>query len=483
MDAWVVRFRLQENLHWSDGEPLTAADAVFAYELARTLLPTNQHALLERTADFRLVDDLTVEWRGVIGYQSPDSTAQIFWPLPEHAWGEIAPVDLPSAAIASQNPPGYGPFTVLGWEGTQGLVLGRNPQYFRASEGMPGVDLLRILFVEPGQPALDLLLNGGCDVLDSSTTRESMLADYASSAGRGEIQIARQPASLEMIFFNTEPYDIYQARLLGLKEVRQAMVHCFDNRGLAESVLSGLAFPALSYLVPQHPDLEPTLAPLAYDLAAGELLLQRAGWLDFDLNPATPRTAKNVPGVPDGTRLALTYLVSGEADRLLVAEQFQRSMGACGIGVEISVATSAEYLAPGPDGPVFGRKFQVAGFAWAAADGQVPCTLFTSAQIPAPYPKSALDWGGANASAYRSTVFDQACWQAIFNEETNPRRKPSAALAQQTYLGDAPALPLYWRPRLALAVVDVCGLPEMVLSGGLLAAPERLYRSNSCPEP
>ena len=482
MDTWVLQFQLQADLRWSDGAPLTAADAVYAYDLAIALRPASQRAHLDRTAAYSLIDEQTVEWRGVIGYQSPDPAAQIFWPLPKHAWGEIAPADLPTSPAASQNPPGYGPFTVLQWNGTQGLTLGRNPEYFRAAEGLPGFDLLHYRYVDAGQPALDLLLSGECDVLDSSANGESLAAAYASSAGRGEIWIARQPAALEMILFNAEPYDIYQARLLGMKEVRQAMAQCFDRRDLAGSVLSGLVFPAVSYLAPGHPDEDAALQPLSYDPASGELLLQRAGWLDLDLNPATPRTAKNVPGVPDGTRLSLTYLVSDEPDRLLVAEQFQRAMAACGIGVEVSTAAPEEYLAPGPDGPVFGRKFQAAGFAWAAEAGQVPCTLFTSLQIPAPYPKGPLDWGGANAGAYRSEVFDQACWQAGGSLAENSGRQAAASLAQQTFITDAPAIPLYWRPRLALARAEICGLPDTTLDG-LLAAPERLYRAQSCLEP
>lgn len=484
MEVWVLRFRLRADLRWSDGVALTAADAIYAYNLARALRPASQRALLERTADYRLVDELTVEWRGLPGYQSPEPAAQLFWPLPEHAWSELSPAELATADIAALNPPGYGPFKVLTWDGELGVTMGRNPEYFRAAQGLPGVDLLIFRFVDPGQAALDLLLNGACDVLDSSATQESLLADYAASAGRGEIRISRQPASLEMIVFNTEPYDIYQARLLGLAKVRQALAQCFDRSELAESVLSGLAFPADSYLSEQHPDYAGSQnGELSFDLAAGQQRLQQAGWLDLDLNPATPRTAKNVPGVPDGTRLALTYLVSSEADRVLAGEQFQQSMAACGIGVELVISSPAEYLAAGPDGPVFGRKFQVAGFAWAAAGGQVPCTLFTTAQIPGPYPKSPLDWGGANAGAYRSQAFDQACQQGSFGLVENPARRAAALLAQQIFREDIPALPLYWRPRLALARAGICGLAQTTWRGGLLAAPELLYRSPDCPEP
>jgi peptide/nickel transport system substrate-binding protein len=149
--------------------------------------------------------------------------------------------------------------------------------------------------------------------------------------------------------------------------------------------------------------------------------------------------------------------------------------------VEIVSQPFADYLASGPGGPVFGRKFDLAQFAWPAA-GESLCRLYLSSQIPGPYPEFAQGWGGGNASGYNSPEFDQAC-QALLNSLPESESKHQALQqAQQLLLQDVPVIPLYWRFRLLLTRPDVCGLALDAQMLNPLWNLEEVDRGEACVE-
>ncbi|HNT78873.1 MAG TPA: hypothetical protein PKH77_28030 [Anaerolineae bacterium] len=83
----VVTFTLQENLHWSDGEPLTADDVVLGYRLAQSDEAYGRWpALVERTAYFGVVGPRQLRWEGLPGYLSADYPGFLFPPQPVHRW-------------------------------------------------------------------------------------------------------------------------------------------------------------------------------------------------------------------------------------------------------------------------------------------------------------------------------------------------------------------------------------------------------------
>jgi peptide/nickel transport system substrate-binding protein len=173
MDQWTLRFQLLPGLQWSDGVLLTADDSLYAFEVAQALypaaLPGLVSKLVDRTAAYRVLDAQTVEWSGVPGYQDGLVFSKFFSPLPRHAWGGLAPAELPTAEIASRKPLGWGPYVIEAWESGEQITLRKNPRYFRAREGLPYFDLLQFRFMADPQEAVDALLIGACDWIDSAT--------------------------------------------------------------------------------------------------------------------------------------------------------------------------------------------------------------------------------------------------------------------------------------------------------------------------
>lgn len=92
-DQWVVEVKMVEDAQWSDGEPITAHDAVFTHNACKDLQLTNNWpnycAPLGANVEAEAVDDYTVRYTfdaqpGLGVWQMGVALAPI---LPEHFWG------------------------------------------------------------------------------------------------------------------------------------------------------------------------------------------------------------------------------------------------------------------------------------------------------------------------------------------------------------------------------------------------------------
>jgi ABC-type transport system substrate-binding protein len=99
----------------------------------------------------------------------------------------------------------------------------------------------------------------------------------------------------------------------------------------------------------------------------------------------------------------------------------------------------------------------MAQFAWPAA-WEPPCYLYTSDEIPGPYPDYPKGWGGVNASGYANPEYDQVCRDGRFTLAEADLHAQAYFQAQAILAEDLPAIPLYWHFRMVLTRPDFCGL-------------------------
>ena len=86
-----------------------------------------------------------------------------------------------------------------------------------------------------------------------------------------------------------------------------AFAQCIDRQKHGGAVVpQPLSRCPPGYLPPTHPLFQADLPAYPYDPQAAAQLLDEVGWKDSDGNPATPRVAAGVPGVPDGTPLQVS---------------------------------------------------------------------------------------------------------------------------------------------------------------------------------
>ena len=458
LDQLVVRFRLKANLRWSDGMPLTAADSVFSYEIARKLYPRVRPELMDYTQSYQALDELTVEWRGVPGYKDPQYQTNFFIPLPKHVLGGLSVDELLNAEITNRAPLGWGPYVIDEWTAGDHITLSKNAYYFRLAEGLPRFDHLVYRFVGDGEAALSALLAGECDVLDETALSGLPRQRLIQLKDESKLEVVAEPGmAWEHVDFNLAPMDPAKINIFQSKEIRQAIAQCIDRQGLAEALFFDKPVALDTYLPPSHPFYNSQVMTYPYDPQAAATKLTAAGWIDSDGDPQTARTSQGVPGVPDGTPLAFVYQTIGGGERQQAAQMIRDGLAQCGVQVNLELGESGALFAPGPDGPVFGRRFDVVQFGWPTSL-EPACFLYTSKQIPGPYPQYPKGWGGANDSGYSNPAFDQACQQARLTLPDFPEYAEAHRQAQAVFAEDLPVIPLYVLLSWVAVRPDLCGI-------------------------
>jgi len=343
--------------------------------------------------------------------------------------------------------------------------LRRNPNYFHSAEGLPDFEHLVFRFVTDREQALNALLAGECDYLDETTLLESDSGRLLELQNASRLRVVFQPGTAwEHLDFGILPYALQTQGTSGApvpffqaRETRQAVALCIDRQRLAEELFYGQSLAPDTYVLPTHPLFNQQVKRYTFDPQAAAGLLDAAGWRDVDGQAGTPRVAQNVAGIPDGTPFAVEFLTTTEEEKQRAAQMIQQDLAQCGIQIEIKAMPWDSLFLAGPEGPVFGRNFTMAQFAWSSAL-QPPCFLYTTSEIPGPYPEFPKGWGGANISGYSNPNFDRACQQASSALPDTPEYRAAHAEAQAIFAEDLPSLPLYQRLRLVVMRPDMCGV-------------------------
>lgn len=462
MDSLQITFKLISGVQWSDGVPLTAKDSLFSYKIAADAATPTTKTLVDRTAAYEAVDDQTVRWTGKPGYVS-HRFADHFWsPLPEHTLSGMDAATLLTADEVNRSPLGWGAYVIDEWTAGDHIRLKKNPAYFRAAEGLPKFDTLTYRFL-PAATDTDLaaLLTGECDLIDQSTLLEDQLSTVLELQNSGKLKAyIGQGPEWEHLDFGIVPAsydDGYQpgsdrADFFSDVRVRQAVAACIDRDALNNDLLQGQTTVANSFFAPTHPWLATNLSAPAYDPEKAAGLLAEAGWVDQDENPDTPLQANGMGTVAAGTPFSVTYLTTQAGMRQQMAGKIAAMLKQCGIEVTVTTLPSDELYAAGPDGNVFGRKFDLAEFAWQAGKG-TPCYLYTTEQIP----NSKNLWLGANITGYSNTDYDVACRAAeLANPEQSETLQTEQAV-QEKFINDLPVIPLFYRLKVSVSRPDFCG--------------------------
>jgi peptide/nickel transport system substrate-binding protein len=482
-------FTLKENLKWSDSVPLTTADSVYSYQFASQcqndigpcgglgLALRDGQEILPRTASYEAIDERSVRWTGVPGFLDPTYQTNFFIPLPEHQLSQYDPGDLFTSPEADQQPLGWGPYVITSWIQGEHISLRANPLYFRAQEAELKFDELLFRFIgQQGNNQLDLITSGGCDLLDQGISQvlmnsgieeliqlqdeERLMAHFVAGPIWEHADFGIQPLSYD---------DGYQPGIdrpdyFRDVRVRQAFSMCMDRQKIIDELLFGQSLVPVSFIPEGHPLFYPDVIRYEYDPSAGSQLLQGAGWVDHDSDPQTPRQALGIQGIVDGTPLVVSYRTSNAEQRQAASQILADSLVECGIQIELLSGPGSEVYAPGPDGPVFGRLFDLAQFAWSAGN-QTTCNLWTSEQIPGdpnledengtalfPY-----GWGGVNATGFRDNEYDLACEQALGTVSGQPGYLEIHQSVQTIFSEQLPVIPLYQHLKLAVSRSDMCG--------------------------
>jgi len=457
MDQLQVTFVLKSGLLWSDGEPLTADDSVYSFELSSspdTPAPAGMTRAILGTQAYEKLDDLTVRWTALPGNIDPSYSHRFWVPLPRHAWGKMSAAELLTADASTRIPIGWGPYIIQSWTAGTEILLKKNPNYFRAGEGLPHFDTLHIKFIGPdGRLGISTLLSGECDVVDQTVQLDDQIAEIQSLQSQKNLQAAFTTGTAwEYLDFNLKPAAGIGALDYSDVRLREAIAFCLDRQKVVDQTLGGLSAVPDDYVPPQDPLFNKDVAKYPFDTAKGMALLDQIGWRDLDNDPATPRTAQGVTGVANGTKLIVNSTMVSTELRQAAAAVYGTSLLECGIGYVASFTDNSMFVA-NADGLLFGRLFETVQFGWIA--GVEPaCELYTTAEIP------TIDNGysGSNPTGFSNPEYDQACDLAHRSLPGTAAYIQNQYQAQKIFAENLPSIPLYLTVKMAVARPDLTGL-------------------------
>ncbi len=311
----VITFHLRKDVKWHDGQPFTASDVLYTYQI--TVDPQTPTAYAE---DFKMVKKAEVldDYTFRVTYDKPFAPALISWSssiLPRHL---LSGKDITKSPLA-RHPIGTGPYKFKEWLTGQKIVLVSNHDYF---EGRPYIDgqITRI-------------------IPDTATMFLELRAQNLGMMGLTPMQYKRQTENnLFKNNFNKYRYLSFAYTYLGYnlknplftdKRVRQAISYAINKDEIISGVLLGLGKPATGPYKPGTWAYNNKVRVYNYNPQKARELLREAGWTKLNKDGALEK---------DGKPFIFEIVTNqGNETRQKCAEIIQRQLAEVGIKVKIRI--------------------------------------------------------------------------------------------------------------------------------------------------
>jgi peptide/nickel transport system substrate-binding protein len=293
-DGTTWTFHIRPGMLWSDGEPATAADVVYTYQLILDAVDTDYGCLGQCYLDgyelnagvtsVTATDDTTVvietEFENTLLLQS-------YVPiLPEHIWSAHTLEEIGNHEGVEpflNEPPvvGTGPYQAVEFEPGNFIRFARNPNDWRAEQG--AADEIVIQHFGSTDTAVQALKTGEIDYV------RGVLADqFTDLSDEPDIAVVEGISNgYSELSFNTGGNSAgYGGSTAALSDVafRDALGYAIDTAALVEATLGGYGEPGTTIIPPFHTrwHVEPD-NPRTFDLAEADRRLTAAGYvLDGD---------------------------------------------------------------------------------------------------------------------------------------------------------------------------------------------------------
>jgi ABC-type oligopeptide transport system substrate-binding subunit/class 3 adenylate cyclase/tetratricopeptide (TPR) repeat protein len=270
-------FHLRDDVHWSDGTPVTATD--FAYAWKRVLDAATKSPLASMLYDVkgatafhrgqgereavgvRAVDEVTlvVELQEPTGHFLHLLAHNCTCPVPRHLVEAHGEAWTKMGRIATN-----GPFQLEAWQPAESIVLVRSPQYRGRFSG--NLQQVELSLVEELSAALQMYESDSLDILQLG----------AAEVDRGRLRHAEDYVSGPWLITITVTFDVTRPPFDDPR-VRRAFVMATDRETLAGAVMKGSEFPATGGLVPPGMPGHSAGIGLPYDPQQARQLLAQAG--------------------------------------------------------------------------------------------------------------------------------------------------------------------------------------------------------------
>jgi peptide/nickel transport system substrate-binding protein len=350
-DGKTWTFTLRKNLRWSDGEPLTADDVVFTWDV-----------IYNPEIDNVMRDEFIVDGKKFVVTKIDDLTIQvvtpeIYAPFLENFGGvPILPKHILEKAVADKTFTsaysvdwdadkivGSGPFRLKEYKPAQSLLLERNPYFFEVDSNgqrLPYFDNI-IYTVVPDMNAMSLrFLSSESDADDFVLPYE--YEHFKTESAQGKFNLLEPGIGLETAFlwFNENTnvdsktgqplVDPKKLKLFRNAKFRQAISYAIDRDSIIKSIYNGRAIPNYGLVTPGNKKwFDPNTRQYPQDLGKARELLREIGIEkrngDDFLTDADGNKVEFVlnTNVGNGAREKTAVLIKSDLEKLGITVIFQ----------------------------------------------------------------------------------------------------------------------------------------------------------------
>jgi peptide/nickel transport system substrate-binding protein len=416
-DGRVITLKLRDDITWSDGQPITAQDFVFTYQMV--VNPSNGVTVVspyDQVESVTAPDERTV----VVTFKEPFAAwLSTLWQslLPAHILQPVFDSDgtIQNADWNTAPTVGCGPFVFKNWERGQSASFTANPSYWL---GRPKLDEIRVRFVSDDAAKVNALKNGEAD-LSVFLNNSALYMPELQAAGSQILPV--NSGYNEGWFFFQDPTNGHPA--LQDQRVRQAIAMSIDRESLIQDLLGGNTQPAASYW-DNTPYLDPSVKPWPYDPEKAKTLLDEAGWVDSNSNGTRDK---------DGVELVLTYGTTTNETRQAVQQRLQQQLAEVGIKLDPSDYDSGTFFQGyNEGGPAATGQLDIFQYAPRTKNYPDPSTNdFLCSQVP------SVDEIGENWSWLCDEELDQLLQQQAtqidFKQRQQTMQKISKLIFDKAY--------------------------------------------------
>ncbi len=265
-DSLTWTFTLRDGVKWHNGRDLVAQDVVYSFEriIAEGLNGWRFGAVETITAP----DDSTV----VITLTQPSPNLLVS--IAGFKGMAIVPEEIVTDGTIGTSPVGTGPFRFVSQSPDEGIILEKNPDYWRASEGLPKLDGIQFIQIPDASTKLTALRTGEVHWIDAVPPQ-----DIESLSGEAGITVGRVPGGDYHYFAlnqNRQPFDDVR--------VRQAIAMAINRDEIAVAAQFGAATSNQTAIPASNAAWYFDYAPFAAaDIAGAQALLDEAGVSNLEI--------------------------------------------------------------------------------------------------------------------------------------------------------------------------------------------------------
>ena len=385
-DGLTITIPLNKEAQWSDGEPVTANDFIFTYEMV--LAPENigiqstwpyDPYLESVTAE----DDYTLVLKFAESF-APWATTMFDFVLPEHV---LRPVYETEGTIDdaewNRNPTVVnGAYTLKEWQAASHLIFEANDNYWR---GRPTVDQINIRVVPDDEAQMAAIKTGDTDIGIFLS-----YADIPTIEALGDVDIVTVLSGYnESWFFNLNTEETAaNAGHPALQDVlvRQAIAYAVDFDAVCEELLFGGTYPPPTKWE-ETPYAYPDADPYKYDPEKANALLDEAGWVDSNGDGTRDK---------DGVELVLVHSTTqGREVREQTQVVAQQYLADVGIGITIqNNSYDTMWNSYGQGGPIATGNYDIAEWSDSPDFPDPNEEQWLCAEIPSDDSPEGSNWYG-----------------------------------------------------------------------------------------